>query len=98
MLITVAESPRFIIHLAIYHHPITSPSFSLLLFPQSLFPTSLPSPTLNLFLFVFVLPFSWPFKLGEMDDRSGKMAMTFASGRSVDHTQSLPPFREVRKT
>lgn len=34
---------------------------------------------------------------GEVDDESGKMAISYASGLSADHTQSLPSFREVRK-
>jgi hypothetical protein len=33
----------------------------------------------------------------EVDDKSGKMAISYASGLSADHTQALPSFREVRK-
>ncbi|PKX92764.1 homeobox domain-containing protein [Aspergillus novofumigatus IBT 16806] len=32
---------------------------------------------------------------GEVDDKSGKMAISYASGLSADHTQSLPSFREL---
>ncbi|GFF26719.1 isoform D of homeobox protein homothorax [Aspergillus udagawae] len=32
---------------------------------------------------------------GEVDDKRGKMAISYASGLSADHTQSLPSFREL---